>query len=355
MTANEALVDRAIRHSAALTRYGNGLADDVLRFLNSVDEEIVGKLSAALLDIEPGATLTAAARNRLIQVLGEVRVINAAVYLRLGSTLVEQLDALAEAETAFHRDALKASVELDQAFAVAPAARLATIVRDSPINGRILAPWVEALGEGRMAEVEQALRMGLAQSETQAQLVRRIRGTKAQGFNDGVLGVSRRRAQALVRTSVTHVSNMTAQETWRANGDVVKAWQFVATLDTRTSSTCGSKDGQTFPIGEGPIPPLHPNCRSITVAVTRSWRELGLDKDDVPARTRASMDGQVAASTRYDRWLSSQSAERQDEVLGATRGKLFRANKLTLQQMVASDGTRLTLDQLKSKYGDLLS
>ena len=61
------------------------------------------------------------------------------------------------------------------------------------------------------------------------------------------------------------------------------------------------------------------------------------------------MDGQVANDTTYADWLKRQSGARQDEVLGATRGKLMRDGKLELSEMYSNKGVFLTLDQLRGR------
>ena len=49
----------------------------------------------------------------------------------------------------------------------------------------------------------------------------------------------------------------------------------------------------------------------------KSWRELGIDVDEMDAGTRASMDGQVRQlTTNYAQWLERQPYERQIKVLG---------------------------------------
>lgn len=134
----------------------------------------------------------------------------------------------------------------------------------------------------------------------------------------------------------------------------MKGWQFLATLDTRTTITFASLSGQMFPIGEGPIPPRHIGCRSITVAVTRSFRELGVDRDELPVTKRASMDGRVAGDTKFAEWLNDKGPATQDAMLGPTRAKLFREGKLNLADFIKADGTVLTLEQLRARYGNII-
>lgn len=354
-SVNETLQDRAIAHAIAISRYGAGLSDRIVKMLNSADADLIEKLAGRLAAIDQrGYDLGPEGTKRLLKLMEELRALNRAIYDQLHDSLADELHDFAAAEAGFQKAAIDGALLVEVSTTLPAPARLKAIVEEIPFEGRLLKSWTEGMEQGRIDRVTQAIRLGMTQGETTDQIVRRIRGTKAAQYSDGILDVSRRSAQSIVRTAVTHVSNVTAQETWKANSHVVKAWQFLATLDTRTTIGCASLDGQTFSIGEGPIPPRHIRCRSISVAVTKSFRELGVDRDELSKGDRASMDGQVAGAPRYEQWLSTKSASVQDDILGPTRAELFRSGKLKLDQLVKSDGTVLTLDQLKAKYPTIL-
>lgn len=76
---------------------------------------------------------------------------------------------------------------------------------------------------------------------------------------------------------------------------------------------------------------------------------MGIDVDEAPPGTRASMDGQVPETMSYQSWLSSQPAAVQDEALGPTRAALFRDGDLTVDRFTDSRGNALTLDQLEKR------
>ena len=85
--------------------------------------------------------------------------------------------------------------------------------------------------------------------------------------------------------------------------------------------------------------------------VLKSFREMGLDIPEivVEGRTRASIDGQIPADTSFTAWLRSKPAGFQDEVLGSTRGKLFRANEIEVDKFTNNKGVVYTLDQLRER------
>ncbi len=62
------------------------------------------------------------------------------------------------------------------------------------------------------------------------------------------------------------------------------------------------------------------------------------------------MTGRVPAKLTYNDWLKGQSVEFQDDVLGPTRGKLFRAGKMPLSRFVDKTGKTIRLDQLADTH-----
>ena len=69
----------------------------------------------------------------------------------------------------------------------------------------------------------------------------------------------------------------------------------------------------------------------------------------VPRRKATGSSGAttVQQKTTYESWLRRQSAGFQDDVLGKTKGRLFRRGKLELDKFVDASGKTLTLNQLR--------
>lgn len=108
------------------------------------------------------------------------------------------------------------------------------------------------------------------------------------------------------------------------------------------SPICRGRDGMFMPIDKAVYPPYHFNCRSSF--------EIVYDGYTAP-KQRASEHGVVENQTYYE-WLKNQPAQYQDEVLGKTRGKLFRDGGLSLQRFkelqLDKNFTPLTLDEMKA-------
>lgn len=82
------------------------------------------------------------------------------------------------------------------------------------------------------------------------------------------MGAGAMQARRLVRTESCYVANQAEMESYK-ECDIEK-YRFVATLDLRTSDICASLDGEVFPVDKQQpgvnCPPMHPNCRSTTIA-----------------------------------------------------------------------------------------
>lgn len=346
-SVNQKLLDYQIAHAVHVLKFGNGLSRKIAKLLEDADKSLVERLAARLATIdERGLDIGPSTTARIKVLIDELRTLNSSVYSRAKTELVTELRSLAKAESNLQAQALDNSIPIDYDVKVPSANLLKALVTEQPMHGKLLEPFVDEMAASTISAVEQVVRQGMATGLTIDQMVRALKGTQSNGYN-GILKKRRSSVQAMVRTATNHVANQAAQATWRENSDIIKGYQWVSVLDSHTSTICGSRDGKVFEVGKGPVPPAHPNCRSTTTAVTKSFKELGIDRDEVDEQTRASMDGQVPARTTFADWLKQQSEERQNAVLGKTKAAVFRSGKLDLQQFVREDGHELTLDELK--------
>lgn len=212
----------------------------------------------------------------------------------------------------------------------APTAKLAyQAALENPVQatGEMMANMIRDWPTRDAMRVSNIVQKGWGQGRTLQQMIREVVGTKRNGYKDGALDISRQHAGTVIHTATQHTANAARMDVWERNGDIVQKYQWLSTLDRRTTQQCKSLDGRTFEPGKGPMPPIHPNCRSTTVAV------LGPEWDFLDeGATRASSGpnpGYVNADESYYDWLKKQPAEFQDVAVGPTRGKLFRDGGLT--------------------------
>ena len=98
------------------------------------------------------------------------------------------------------------------------------------------------------------------------------------------------------------------------------------------------------PITDPRRPPFHVNCRTTFIYVVKDRYVDGKPKD------RSVKNGDTKNMQYYD-WLAQQPASYQDEILGKTRGKLFRDGGLTTKQFselnINKNFEPLTLDEMR--------
>lgn len=70
------------------------------------------------------------------------------------------------------------------------------------------------------------------------------------------------------RTKHTEVLNRGRLEAFESSG-VVSGYQYSAVLDDQTSEICRGLHGKKFKAGDEPIPPMHFNCRSLLIPITK--------------------------------------------------------------------------------------
>ncbi|WP_426287521.1 phage minor head protein [Luteibacter sp. E-22] len=357
--ANAVLADRAIDHAHDLLRYSAGVVRRMIAVLNRTDASLVAQLSQALLQMER-ETFTV---ERLESLLGSVRRLNADAYAAVLQALEPDLRGLARVEAAAEVASYKAAVpsvaQIRFPIAGVSAEQVYAAAMARPFQGRLLKDWASNLEAGRLTAIRNTVRSGFVEGRTTSEIIRTIRGTKALSYADGVLARPRRELAAVVQTALSHTAQTARQQMVDANADLVKAVQWVSTLDTKTSPMCRVRDGLKYtadthkpighsvPWGEGPGR-LHFNCRSVSVPVLKSWRELGVDMDDMTPATRASMDGQVPAETTYAEWFARQSPARQEDILGPERYQLMKTGKVSYDQFYDSKGRWLSLEQLEA-------
>jgi len=106
-------------------------------------------------------------------------------------------------------------------------------------------------------------------------------------------------SRRLIRTETTYACNQAEMLSYKELD--IDRYEFVATLDTRTSPICQKQDGKIYEVKDAKagvnLPAMHPNCRSTTIPYF---------EDGMPT-VRAARDEngkriKVPASMKYDEW-----------------------------------------------------
>ncbi|WP_068649464.1 minor capsid protein [Paenibacillus antarcticus] len=165
-------------------------------------------------------------------------------------------------------------------------------VLGSKLDGR---NWSQRIW-GDRSKVRQELQTKLSQSFIRGDSIDRTVKSVVERMS-----VSRSNAERLVQTESAFFAGQATAAGYKESG-VVKQYEVLATLDTRTSSVCRGMDGKVFNLSEMEVnvnyPPFHARCRTTTVAHFDDDEGLG-------ERIAMDPDGTtyyVPENMKYDDW-----------------------------------------------------
>jgi SPP1 gp7 family putative phage head morphogenesis protein len=347
-TINERILDGTIRHMVWLERYKSGVAREIVELLNKADADLVAQIAKRMAKIEErGFDLGKTTTERLNALLEEIRTKRAEITAMLYSESRDRLQEFAAHEADFQIRLMErgaAAVGAEIALAAPASGYLASIATSEPFQGRLLRQWFKDLAADDARKMSDAIKIGMTEGQTTDQIIRRIRGTRARNYQDGILRTSRAHTESITRTAIAHVANRAKDGVWQANADIIEGLQVVATLDARTTPYCRERDGKVYALGKAPVFPAHFNCRTVLVAYFGPSIIKG---------TRASAIGPVPEDVTYERWLRMQRVEVQNEALGVKKAQLFRKGGLSLDRFADDTGKEYTLEELKKRDAEI--
>lgn len=189
------------------------------------------------------------------------------------------------------------------------------------------------------------IRLGYFEGKTTTQMVGLLRGLASNQYRDGQLALLAQSAEVMAKDAFQLATGAGKLATLKAN-DIDK-YEWVSVLDDRTSTKCRALDSRVFTVGKGPLPPLHPRCRS-TVAPVLPDR---LRDELADVGTRNTQEGPVDSGTSYYTWLKQQDTDYIESVLGPSRTALLIKGDLTADRFAALQLNRnfepLTLDEMR--------
>lgn len=326
----------AVRRAIARDRYSASVNERVLRYLKKVEAEVIEKLAK----FDPSDTSNSARRVRTLK--AEVADEIARRYQQIADEATRELSDLAQTEARWKRDSLNRAadgVSTSGEFVLASTARLDALASEPVVLGAVAADYWQAEGAALSASFAQQMQIGIAAGEGMTELVKRVRGTKAGGYNDGIMALSRRNAQSVVLTANNSVANAAHMAVYEANSDIVEGIRHTSVLDSRTTVICNGRSGKVWrlsdrsPVGHS-LPfataPLHWRCRSIMTSVA----DLA---EDAPGIT-------------FESYFDKLSPRQQDEAFGPGRGALWRAGKITQADLLNQQGRPVTLRELHEQF-----
>lgn len=126
-------------------------------------------------------------------------------------------------------------------------------------------------------------------------------GEKTARIFQEQFGVNAFCARRIVRTESAYVANAAQKSAYSEAG--IERYRFVATLDSRTCECCAALDGKVFDLAKAKpgtnYPPMHPFCRSTTIADFGDEELAGLERR---AKDKDGNAVKVPAGMTYDQW-----------------------------------------------------
>lgn len=371
MAVADDLKDAAVRRQVFLLRYVESTARKIVKLLADADADLAEQVAARLARIQQrGYDLGPATTRRLDALRMAVAQQSAEIHAALQNRLTGELIDLASTMADYAAEDIVEAVAVDLSMLRPSPELLRASVTARPLQGRLLREWITDLDADNVRRIHQAVQLGVIEGQTGTDIIARVVEQT---------DLTKRKAGALTRTAINDVSTRAREMLYSENDDLIDAVEWVATLDGKTTPICQARDGKVFPIGKGPRPPAHPNCRSTTAPVLKSWDALarpgalnperGPDNIDdlfrqqlaaqgfkpdaiakIKRNTRASMNGQVAGDLTYGAWLRKQPRSFVEDVMGVQKAKLFLDGKLPVEKFVdMRSGQPFTLDQLRRR------
>lgn len=345
------------QHSAWLFRASTGAVNTTDKHVLISNDAFVSMLNLRLLDLSAyeraclvrGEYSTADLRALRDDISAWVDTFKADTAALLHAAGVEHVAHEAEfARMLLHavtEDVKQPSIDAEAVWAIA--------VRQ-PIVGKLYGDMLDDLGESAARRALQEIRAGISDGRTTPDIVRALRGTKANGFSDGKLNQTRTETAALVRTTRTHLSSEAYQRIYASMG--VTHVVVCAVLDGRTSLYCATHDGMRYRLGtQFPTPPYHYNCRTVLLpdigSAAFKVRPFVASKHAAANMSAAEQDATIGQTTNqtYAQWFADQSAAFQKEWLGPTRYLLYKKGGYPLDRFTDPRGAAYTIEQLRAR------
>jgi SPP1 gp7 family putative phage head morphogenesis protein len=263
MAQNQELTEKASRHAVYIQRFAGGLDDQFIPFLDRLRRVVAGFVAS---------TEWSLARQEAL--LRELTSIQTAIYNEYNQQLILDLNEFGVSESEWQARSLNTVLPDDSVVDVTvpspqqviTAANTTPMVFPDSDVAKQMDAFIRDWSESEVRRVNNIITRGWITGQTSQEIIREVSGKG--GYLDKA---TRRNNEAIVRTSVNHVSTTARHTTLEENDDIVIGYRWVSTLDSRTSSECRSLDGRVFKFTDSyqPRPPYHPNaCLKGTLITT---------------------------------------------------------------------------------------
>lgn len=362
MSKNQAAIyDESIRHQVDLIQHSNGIVNRIISNLNAADALIFQKLQDEMDRLERTNKSDSWKRQHLSEKLESIRELNAKAMESIDSDMAAEMKKFSAYEVGYQLE-MFASLPVAVSLSAVSAKQAYSAALARPFQGKTMSGWLNGIGEERARIVREALRVGYLAGETNEELIQKIRGTKKNNYVDGLMEISRVHAETIVRSATAHYAATARELIYEENADIIPMLRWIATLDSRTSEICRPRNLKLYRNNKSHTPvdhqfswlrgpgKCHPRCRSVSVPVLEGDEDSPLDMQRSAKDYSKSSKGRgsvLDANTTYSEWLKRQPDYIQDQILGKTRGELFRSGGYKVEDFYNDKGKYLSIDQLR--------
>ena len=188
-------------------------------------------------------------------------------------------------------------------------------------NGQTVEKAFRGIAASSQEKLALAIRSGVFSGETTQQIARRLVGDlNFEDLDKNVKQIAKKggdvtklanyQIQTIVRTSVNQVQNQASQAVYAANSKVAPKYEYVATLDSRTTPICQRLDGEQFEYNKGQhLLNISTVGQLLFLLLTLINYKKNILFEKPPATaldTRPSITGRVPQGQAYGDWLLNQ-------------------------------------------------
>lgn len=280
MATNQDVEDVETRHQTFADRQTSGLVNKYTKVTDDASRSLYFGDGAALAGIfsiynitsrDEAQSLTRSERNMFIRRLSEfypqwyLLTIDSQAMTPLETDLAEK----GFTEAAFQARAQSKLTK--QKFAVPSKKKIEAAIFRTTYMGSRYSAFTANYRNRTINLLNELTRQRILDGATVTDILNELRGTPSSQFN---YKHNVTRMETHIRTAAKHVESEANQQVYQANKKFISGWRFFNPLDSITSDICEnafinlSNNGtKIWPIGQGPIPPLHFNCRSQQIPV----------------------------------------------------------------------------------------
>lgn len=348
--------DEIVLARMANMRYKLDTFDDAaLKELYRIYNNLVKRLQVELLGADAPTT-----KARKAAVLGEVAVASEAINARMtastagaigvsGKWSYDQINAIAS------WDGLTPGWE----NVSMTASQIEQLVTNQKLGGKSLNEWVGTALMPDIQSIKDEALAGQVSGEGYKSIVRRIQNELSLSPKN------KRDMESVVKTYIHSMNVKAQQDVYEANSEIISEIEWTAILENGNTKTgkgtcprCMALDGNRYPVNDRNRPncPLHVRCRCMFLPVTKTWRELGFDIDEMedayrPWNIRNEKGGiQEYGSTdqNYADWWKTRSKTFQDNAIGPVRAEMVRSGQIDFSDIVDNRGNLILLKDLQT-------